>query len=146
MKRSNLAEVIGRRKCRKVLTKAAVQIQKRAMHIGTTQQKNQNLRVHGDFICCSFKKCRNDYQEEVSQHFHSLFIHFLLFLFFTGILTVTILWWVHQPLVSPSLTLLAFLHFSIPKVGQREAYLYWSQFRMVVNNPQQVTEHFYLPP
>jgi hypothetical protein len=34
MKASNLAAVVGRKKCRKVLKRAAVHIQKTAMHIG----------------------------------------------------------------------------------------------------------------
>jgi hypothetical protein len=44
MKTSNLGAVVGRKKCRKVLTKAAVHIQETAMHFGTAQQtENQNL-------------------------------------------------------------------------------------------------------
>ena len=44
MKTSNQAIVVERKKCRKVLIKAAVHIQKIAMHIGTAQQiENQNL-------------------------------------------------------------------------------------------------------
>ena len=44
METSNLAAVVGRKKCGKVLTKAAVHIQKTAMHIGKAQQtKNQKL-------------------------------------------------------------------------------------------------------
>jgi hypothetical protein len=44
MKTNNLAAVVGRKKCRKVLTKDAVHIQKTAMHTGTAQQtENQNL-------------------------------------------------------------------------------------------------------
>ena len=45
MKTSNLAAVVGRKKCMKVLTKDAVHIQKTAMHTGTAQQtENQNLQ------------------------------------------------------------------------------------------------------
>ena len=44
MKTSNIAAVVGRKKCRKVLTKVAVHIQKTVMHIGTAQQtEDQNL-------------------------------------------------------------------------------------------------------
>jgi hypothetical protein len=44
MKTSNLAAVVGRKKCRKVLTKVAVHIQETAMHTGTAQHtENQNL-------------------------------------------------------------------------------------------------------
>jgi hypothetical protein len=43
-KKSNIAAVVGRRKCGTVLTKAAVHIQRRATHISTAQQtENQNL-------------------------------------------------------------------------------------------------------
>jgi len=78
MKTSNLAAVVGRKKCRKVLTKAAVHIQKKAYWYSTADWEPK-LGVHGDFLYNSFRKYRNDYQEEVSQPFLSqLYINYQL--------------------------------------------------------------------
>jgi hypothetical protein len=55
-KKSNVAAVVGRRKCRTVLTKAAVHIQRR----------------EGDFLHYSYRKYRNDHLKEVSQPFLTL--------------------------------------------------------------------------